>query len=530
MLSVSRSSILSFRLGRNSPRIAAARSFAGWKIGHFPKFFKSSTVCVVRDCRAQIEFVIAYRIRRGLQLLILYSKLGEDYALWRCFQVVKRYFVRYSKAAAVSLSAAVFNFDWSKERIHDDDIAGHFRDIEMCHRLKEKGANVPPCNDPTPSDPEERCWVPFVTLDNLTIWKKQNMEEQSRTLCCYKIYGYFDDVKALSFLQAYLDLDTRKTWDQHVLKLEIVDSEPESNSDLIYWVAKWPKMFSNRDYVYKRRYVIDYRRQAIAVVSKAAKHPLFPPTKDNWRVESYWSYLVVKPYQTFQEKGLEFSLTYYDDPGSNLPGSMLIWATVHGMPTYFKRLHEETRKIESRGGSLVDYQNGDRPHEEVDPYLLFEHDDTSPETEKPVDLCDLPASENVPFPLPSPSDPSKPKILPSEVSHDEFLRSWELVKIKVKDSLDKAVEQYGITDEPFLSPPRSKDEASDSTQKPVEGLDPFFGTHIVKAFGGLNDKSTDLDSNLYGSILVLPNRNIFVDAVLELKRVACKFLFNGVTR
>uniref|UniRef100_A0A146LLQ9 Phosphatidylcholine transfer protein n=1 Tax=Lygus hesperus TaxID=30085 RepID=A0A146LLQ9_LYGHE len=475
MLSLARSSFAS--LSTNTLRV---RSFSSWQ-RKCPKFFKSSSVCVVRNCRAQIEFVVAYRVRRGLQLLILYSRLGEHRTLWRCLQMFQRYFAHYSKAVAISLSAAVLKFNWAKERIKDDEMTSHIDDIDVCHRLKKESMDAEnyPCSDAMPVNAtlEESCWKPFVSMGNLTIWKKQTSESQSNTLCCYKVYGYFDDVKALSFLQAYLDLETRKTWDQHVLKLEIVESEPSSNSDLIYWVSKWPRLFSNRDYVYKRRFLVDSENQVIAVVSKSATHPDYPPSKNNWRVQQYWSYLVVKPYKTFKEQGVEFSLTYYDDPGSNLPGSMLIWATVHGMPTYFKHLHEQTLKIESSGGArLLDFKNIHRPPQvEVDPYegyqteegeLVVDVEDDSKKTEIP----ETPLAVNVPFPLPPPSDPNKQPLLPKELSHDELLRSWKEIKLKVKESVEKVAEEINEVTESVIKSseepvPSSGASSSDSAAR-----------------------------------------------------------------
>ncbi|KAF6200296.1 hypothetical protein GE061_006599 [Apolygus lucorum] len=567
MLSLARSSFASF--STNTLRV---RSFSSWQ-RKCPKFFKSSSVCVVKDCRAQIEFVIAYRVRRGLQLLILYSKLGEQRTLWRCLQMFQRYFAQYSKGVAISLSASVLKFNWAKERIKDDEMTSHINDIDVCHRLKKESLDADnyPCHETMPVDAksEESCWKPFVTMDNLTIWKKQTSESQSNTLCCYKVYGYFDDVKALSFLQAYLDLETRKTWDQHVLKLEIVESEPSSNSDLIYWISKWPRLFSNRDYVYKRRFMIDNDKQVIAVVSKTATHPDYPPTKSNWRVQEYWSYLVVKPYRTFKERGVEFSLTYYDDPGSNLPGSMLIWATVHGMPTYFKHLHEQTLKIDRAGGTrLIDFKsNQPCPQVEVDPYEGYQTDEGEvivdqgsdvADDAKKTDIPETPLAVNVPFPLPPPSDPNNPPLLPKELSHDELLRSWRDIKLKVKESVERVAEEINEVTESVIKSSEgpapsiganSSTPAPDSGRVPVDGTstnnedgmiqkstswvwDPFFGSYLVRAPEYLNaSKAGPEEKELNGSlILMISEQNLVFNVIMALQRVMYKLVFDRVWR
>lgn len=48
------------------------------------------------------------------------------------------------------------------------------------------------------------------------------------------------DVTARDFLAVFLDVDNRTKWDHHVVQLKVIDSEPSTNSDVIYWETKWP--------------------------------------------------------------------------------------------------------------------------------------------------------------------------------------------------------------------------------------------------------------------------------------------------
>lgn len=41
-------------------------------------------------------------------------------------------------------------------------------------------------------------------------------------------------------MQVQLDLNYRKEWDSMSVDLETFDSEPLTNSDLIYWELRWP--------------------------------------------------------------------------------------------------------------------------------------------------------------------------------------------------------------------------------------------------------------------------------------------------
>lgn len=49
------------------------------------------------------------------------------------------------------------------------------------------------------------------------------------------------------------------------------------------------------------------------------------------RVATYWSYMVIRPYTEFDEPGIEFGLTYFDDPGVNIPTAVTAWVAMSGV-------------------------------------------------------------------------------------------------------------------------------------------------------------------------------------------------------
>lgn len=49
------------------------------------------------------------------------------------------------------------------------------------------------------------------------------------------------------------------------------------------------------------------------------------------RVKTYWSYMVIKPYTEFHERGIEFGLTYFDDPGVAVPSAVTAWVALRGL-------------------------------------------------------------------------------------------------------------------------------------------------------------------------------------------------------
>lgn len=75
-------------------------------------------------------------------------------------------------------------------------------------------------------------------------------------------------------------------------------------------------------------------------MNKTTTHPKFPKYPDKFRVEEYWSIMVLRPYTDMDKIGLEFSLTYFDNPGVNIPSSVLNWVAMRAMPDFLDRLRK----------------------------------------------------------------------------------------------------------------------------------------------------------------------------------------------
>lgn len=50
-----------------------------------------------------------------------------------------------------------------------------------------------------------------------------------------------------------------------------------------------------------------------------------------YRVKTFWSCMVIKPYTSIDEPGIEFGLTYFEDPGVNVPSTITSWVTISGI-------------------------------------------------------------------------------------------------------------------------------------------------------------------------------------------------------
>lgn len=53
--------------------------------------------------------------------------------------------------------------------------------------------------------------------------------------------------------------------------------------------------------------------------------------------------MVIKPYTDLDKPGIEFGLTYYDNPGVSIPEAVTSWVAMKAMPEFLKRLREATK-------------------------------------------------------------------------------------------------------------------------------------------------------------------------------------------
>lgn len=76
--------------------------------------------------------------------------------------------------------------------------------------------------------------------------------------------------------------------------------------------------------------------------------------------------MVIKPYHDFHDSGIEFSLTYFDDPGINIPSAVTTWVAISGLPDYLCRMRDAGRNyknyIESKKAITLNDKNASIDH------------------------------------------------------------------------------------------------------------------------------------------------------------------------
>lgn len=214
-------------------------------------------------------------------------------------------------------------FLWDKERVTDYEL---FR-CKKDNSRKRK-------SDKINSDKEE--WEHFINQHQLEVWRRPI---DTTGLYEYKVFGTFFDINATSFYRTQVDNEYRLCWDQFVLKLDVVDSDPVTGTEVLHWVTKFPYPLRNRDYVFVRRGKIDHNSRTMVLLSRATHHPLCPENNEHVRVPSYHSSMVIVPHKTFDEDGFDFVLSYFDDPKTNFPSYCMNILTSTNLPTFIETLH-----------------------------------------------------------------------------------------------------------------------------------------------------------------------------------------------
>ncbi|XP_033324643.2 stAR-related lipid transfer protein 7, mitochondrial [Megalopta genalis] len=324
---------------------------------------------VAQACAQQFEFIAAQRIRRSLQIFHLYTRIWDEVALKEFIKSWRNRAFRNSKRFLTS-SIGVAAFNWDRERISEQEISSYKQEIEGIYKLRDTTVVCPNCHlriiidvqQPgikyctcqdnktkysATDNQDSEGWKPYLEREDMLIWRRK--EPNSGGLFAYKVYGSFADVTADDFLQTQIDVEYRKQWDPIARELRILDSDPKSEtseidrSDVIYWETEWPTLFANRDYVYQRRWIVDKDRRLIIIISKGTEHPEAPTKPGIYRVSTYWSYMVIRPYTEFHEPGIEFGLTYFDDPGVNIPSTVTSWVAMSGLPNFLIRMRKASK-------------------------------------------------------------------------------------------------------------------------------------------------------------------------------------------
>ncbi|XP_078127772.1 stAR-related lipid transfer protein 7, mitochondrial isoform X2 [Sander vitreus] len=293
------------------------------------------------------SFVTGQRLRRACQIGELYSNLYSERTRWTLVGNIWRRFQSKHAPNGKLVAALAGIFMWENEKIHDEEI--HRCGLELQALGAVKCLNTA---SGTVTGHLEHGWEVVMEKEGFRVWKRPIPNSH---LYEYRVLGSYTDVTPRQFFNVQLDTEYRKKWDALVIKLEVVDRDVGTGSEVVHWATHFPYPLYSRDYVYVRRYDVDVENNLMVLVSRAVEHPRVPETNQFVRVHSYQSKMVIRPHKSFDENGFDYLLTYSDDPQTVFPRYCVNWMVSSGMPDFLEKLHAAALRAKNLEVGIFDY-------------------------------------------------------------------------------------------------------------------------------------------------------------------------------
>lgn len=298
------------------------------------------------------SFVTGQRLRRAFQIGELYSNLYSERSRWTLVGSIWRRLQSKHAPAGKLIAALAGVFMWEDEKIRDDELRRCALELQALESVKGQSGNP---KSAVIVDPD---WEVVMDKKNFRVWRRPI---QGSHLFEYRVFGSYTDVTPRQFFNVQLDTEYRKKWDALVIKLEVVDRDVNTGTEVVHWATHFPYPMYSRDYVYVRRYHVDMDNSLMILVSRAVKHPSVPETQEFVRVHSYQSKMVIRPHRSFDENGFDYLLTYSDDPQTVFPRYCVSWMVSSGMPDFLEKLHVAALRAKNMDVGVRDYVSFVKP-------------------------------------------------------------------------------------------------------------------------------------------------------------------------
>lgn len=292
-------------------------------------------------------FVTGQRLRRACQIAELYSNLYSERTRWTLVGNIWRRFQSKHAPTGKLIAALAGVFMWDNEKIQDEEIRRCGLELEALEAVKRINTSAG-----TLAGQVEPGWEAVMEKKDFKVWKRPIPNSH---LYEYRVLGSYNDVTPRQFFNVQLDTEYRKKWDSLVIKLEVVDRDVSTGSEVVHWATHFPYPMYSRDYVYVRRYDVDVQNNLMILVSRAVQHPRVPETQEFVRVHSYQSKMVIRPHKSFDENGFDYLLTYSDDPQTVFPRYCVSWMVSSGMPDFLDKLHTAALRAKNLEVGIYDY-------------------------------------------------------------------------------------------------------------------------------------------------------------------------------
>nr|XP_026691533.1 stAR-related lipid transfer protein 7, mitochondrial [Ciona intestinalis] len=250
------------------------------------------------------------------------------------------YHYLYPKRPVYFIAGAACSFSWDKNGITDAELDEHVNELYMLKQDPVDNQSCVNANEQEFNTPSY--WEMILDKPDIKIWR---LPYKDTEFMQYKVFGRFKDVTARQFFTIQVDDIYRKKWDDHVLSINVLESNPKNGEKVVQWVSHFPYPFNPREYVYVRRAKIYKDINVLVILSRSTEHNKCPKNNKYVRVPLYISDMVIKPHKTMDDPGLDFLLTYCDNPQTSIPSSLSSWVITSGIPEYVEKLHTAAKNL-----------------------------------------------------------------------------------------------------------------------------------------------------------------------------------------
>lgn len=291
------------------------------------------------------SFVTGQRLRRAYQIGELYSNLYSERTRWTLVGTIWRRLQSKNAPTGKLMAALAGVFMWEDQKIRDEEMHRCGLELHALDAVKNISGSMA-------TGYVDAGWEDVMERKNFRVWRRPIPDSH---LYEYRVLGSYTDVTPRQFFNVQLDTEYRKKWDALVIRLEVVDRDANTGSEVVHWATHFPYPMYSRDYVYVRRYDVDPESNLMVLISRAVQHPGVPETQDYVRVHSYQSKMVIRPHKSFDENGFDYLLTYSDDPQTAFPRYCVSWMVSSGMPDFLEKLHTAALKAKNLEVGIYDY-------------------------------------------------------------------------------------------------------------------------------------------------------------------------------
>jgi hypothetical protein len=174
------------------------------------------------------------------------------------------------------------------------------------------------------------------------IYRRPMSTGKNSNLFEYFTRGTWKDLHPERLFFSGLDHDYRKSWDENVLEIALLDQVPHgdesSPSETLHWVNKFPFPLANREYVYVRRGVL-VGGSTFVILSRHTPHSAKPVKSSPVRVEPMTQRFVMRA----DGNDTRFALLYADDLGGAIPSWLLNAAASKLIPGMIDQMYAKAQ-------------------------------------------------------------------------------------------------------------------------------------------------------------------------------------------